>query len=207
MALHLNNSAKYGDTDNQLLQKIADSVAVFSGTSGDPPATAAKQDAALTQLQSNQNTGGYTSLIELAPTVTAELYAANDSVGGKLTLTDALRAGSKTGILESISLLDRSNSKAALTVVIFSADPAAATITDGAAFVASTDDTKIQAMVSVTAADWVTINGEAYATLKGLGTVVKGTASTLYAAVICVGTPTFAATTNFAIKFGFLQDF
>ena len=227
MGQHITNESRPGDTDNQLLQKIADSGAsapadsaaiVAAITGGDATLTAAVQagDAALVTAvnlgtvatQTNRTVGGLTSLVELDLTVTAELYAAGDSVGGKLTLANALRVASGTAILDSIHVLDRSNSKAGLAILIFSADPGAATITDGAAFVASTDDVKVVAIVPLAATDYTTVNAKAYATLKTLGIVVKASAAStsLFAAIVCVGAPTFVSTTDVHVKFGFLQD-
>lgn len=154
------------------------------------------------------NMGGFTSLINISPTVTAGAYLAGDSIGGKLTLTDAFRLDRPTGVLESITILDRANQKAAMQILIFNANPTAATLTNDAPFVASTNDVNVIASVALAATDYVTVNSKAYATLKGLGITLKNAAGDrdLWAAVVAVGTPTFAAATDFHIKFGILQD-
>jgi hypothetical protein len=126
-------------------------------------------------------------------------------VGGKRTLTGALTSVG-TGILESIIVLDRANQKAALDIFIFDADPTAATLADKTAFVFSTDDLKVIAHVSVAASDYVTVNSKAVAHESSLGIALKASGTTLWAAVVTSGTPTYAATTDVQVTFGILQD-
>jgi hypothetical protein len=151
------------------------------------------------------NVGGKTAIIKSTSVVTASAYSAGNAVGGKRTLTGALTSVG-TGILESIIVLDRANQKAPLDIFIFDSDPAAATITDKAAFVFSTDDLKVIAHVSVAAADYVTVNSKAVAHETSLGIALQASGTSLYAAVVTSGTPTYAATTDVQVTFGILQD-
>lgn len=162
-----------------------------------------------TSVVANQNVGGYTKNIKDTTAVsTSPAYTAGDAVGGKRTLTDALRTSNGSAILESITLLDRANQKAAMELIIFDSDPSAATITDNSAFVYSTDDLKVLARITIAATDYVTLNSKAIAQLRGLGVTLKGANNNtnLYAALVTTGTPTYAATTDVQITFGFLQD-
>ena len=159
------------------------------------------------QLSSLQNVGGFTSLLKDTTAVSTSIYAAGDAVGGKRTLTNALRTSGGTGILESITILDRANQKAAMELFIFDSDPSAATITDNSAFVFSTDDLKVLAHITIADTDYVTINSKAMATLKGIGITLKGSGTAnLYAALVTTGTPTYAATTDVQLIYGILQD-
>lgn len=161
------------------------------------------EDQALTRT-----VGGYT--VEVTPTVTVSLtaYTAGDCVGGKLTLANAVRVNGGTGVLQSLLLLDRANQKPNLTLLIYNADPTAATLTDNAALSNSTDDVKVIAKVNVTSGDWETINSKAYASLSGLGLVLKAASgsATLYAALLTTSTPTFVATTDLQLRLGILAD-
>jgi hypothetical protein len=94
-----------------------------------------------------------------------------------------------------------------MTIFIFDSDPSSATITDNAAFVFSTDDLKVIAQISIAAGDYVTTNSKAYAQISGLSIPVKAASGTsLFAAVVTTGTPTFAATTDVQLEVGILQD-
>lgn len=151
--------------------------------------------------------GGKMAVIKDTTAVTASsAYSDGNAVGGKRTLANALGAAG-TGVLESIMLLDRANQKPALEIYIFDADPTNATLTDKTAFVFSTDDLKVLARISVATGDWVTHNSKATACIKGIGAALKAAGTSLYAAVVLNGsTPTFAATTDFQIIVGILQD-
>lgn len=162
-----------------------------------------------TSVVANQNVGGYTvSLKDTTAVSTTPAYTAGDAVGAKRTIAGALRTSNGSGILESITILDRANQKAAMELFIFDSNPAAATITDNAAFVFSTDDLKVLAHVTIAATDYITVNSKAVATIKGLGITLKGAdaSTSLYAALVAVGTPTYAATTDLQLIYGILQD-
>ena len=166
---------------------------------------AAKQLLALTG--GGAKIGGNTVVITPTITVDTAAYAAGDSIGGKITLTDAMRVSGGTGVLSGITLIDRANQKPALEIFIFDSNPAAATITDQAAFVFSTDDLKVIAKIVVEAADWTTINSKATAELANLNRVVKASGSAnLYAAIVAGGAPDFAAGTDLQLRFKFFQD-
>lgn len=151
--------------------------------------------------------GGNTKIVTPAITVDTAAYAAGDSIGGKITLTDAMRVSGGTGVLAGITLVDRANQKPALEIFLFESDPSAATITDQSAFVFSTDDTKLVAKVIVTADDWTTIDSKAVADLANLNRVVAASGSkNLYAAIVATGTPDFAAATDLKARFKFFQD-
>lgn len=153
------------------------------------------------------NVGGFTTVIKDTTAVsTSPAYTTGDAVGGKRTIANAVRAQG-TGILQSITVLDRANQKGGLTIFIFDADPTNATITDNSAFVFSVDDLKVIAQISIAAGDYVTTNGKAVAQVSGLAIPVKAASGTsLYAAVVTTDAPTFVATTDLQIEYGILQD-
>ena len=151
--------------------------------------------------------GGNTVVITPTITVDTAIYAAGDSIGGKITLTDAMRVSGGSGVLSGLTLLDRSNQKPALEIFIFDSDPTNATITDQSAFAFSTDDLKVIAKIVVTSTDWTTINSKATAELANLNRVVKASGSAnLYAAIVATGTPDFVAGTDLQLRFKFFQD-
>ncbi len=152
------------------------------------------------------NVGGKTTAIKDTTAVsTTPAYSIGDAVGGKRTIANALTAAG-TGVLESITVLDRANQSAPLTIIIFDADPTNATITDNAAFVYSTDDLKVLGQINIAATDYTTLNSKAVATIKGIGLTLKAAGTSLYVAVVTSSTPTYAATTDVQIILGILQD-
>lgn len=151
--------------------------------------------------------GGNTFTLAVTQTTNASAYEAGDAVGGKVTITNAMRVSGGTGVLQSIQVIDKGNQKAALEILIFDSDPSAATITDDTAFAYSTDITKQIARVSIAASDYVTIDSKATASIGGLSRIVQASGSTnLYAAVVTTGTPTYTSTSDIIVTFGILQD-
>jgi hypothetical protein len=151
--------------------------------------------------------------ITVTPTISTTAYAANDVVGGKLTLANAVRVAGGTSILQSVRVMDRANQKAALQIVFFDADPTNATLTNDTQVDLSAgshgDFPKIAELVVVAAADYVTIDNSgtdyAIAALPALARPIKAaTGTTLYAVVITTGTPTYGNAAALSFRFGFL---
>lgn len=155
-----------------------------------------------------QLVGGADDTITTALTVsTTPAYTAKDCIGSKITIAGAVRAAGKTSILHSLMLMDRSGQKPTGYVLVFNADPTAATITDNAAFVSSTDDAKIIAVVPVTASDWVSPGAtKSFANIRNIGALVEPASGTsLYAAFVCDNTPTFTGVGDVQLIWGFLR--
>lgn len=148
--------------------------------------------------------------VVVTPTLTVSTspaYTAGDIVAGKITLTSAVRVSGGISYLMNIMITDRANQKPAGYVVIFNADPTAATLTDNAAANFSTDDFKVVAAVTVADTDYVVINSKAYASVDVNGKMCKAASgTTLYAAFVLSSTPTFAATSDLQMQFAFVQD-
>lgn len=162
----------------------------------------------LSKLTSGLNIGGFTAVV--APTVTVSTspaYTAGDCVGGKLTLSGIVRTPG-TALLQSLFMVDTSNQKAALELIIFNADPSATTFTDnGALSINAADVSKIVRRISIATTDYVTIDTKAFADISPGGKVLTPSSGTdMYACLVAVGTPTYAATTALALKAGVLQD-
>lgn len=148
---------------------------------------------------------GNGKVVKVALTVTANAYSAGNSIGGKITIANAVRVSGGVSILTSIQILDRANQKPTGTIYLFDADPTNATLTDKSAFVFSTDDLKVVAQIPVTTSDYVTTNSKASANLSALAREVQAASgTTLYAAFVTTSTPTFAATTDMQMVFGFV---
>jgi hypothetical protein len=145
----------------------------------------------------------------LRPTVvnSTSIYAAGDSIGGKITLTNAVRVVSGRGKLTSILIVDNDNEKAGMTVLLFDANPAATT-TDNAAFAWGTgDESRLLAMVTVATGNYTTFGTKAVAhlTTKDFGEipVVANGSQNLYVYLIATATPTYTTTSDLRVAFGF----
>lgn len=136
-------------------------------------------------------------IITASPTVSTTAYAANDVVGGVVSLGSVVIPTK----LQSVTVIDRSAQAAALEIVLFEKMPTASTLTDNAAPVlAAAEVGNIVARVPVAAADYAAaIGGVRVATLANLQRFVKGTS--LSAVLVTSGTPTYALGA-LTLKFG-----
>lgn len=148
----------------------------------------------------------------ISPTITISAspdYSAGDSIGGKITLSNVARAGGKDVVIQNITIRDTANIKPTGTLLFFNSDPTAATISDNAAFVFSTDITKCIARIPVATADYVTINSVAIAYIDGKGRVLQPSDSLtddLYMVFVADATLNFTDPSNLSISIGVLQD-
>ena len=166
--------------------------------------------------------GGITTTVIVTPVVsTTPAYTAGDSIGGKLTLTkivdprksinatpSAVPTFFGSGIIQSIVLVDQAKQSLAVDILFFNSDPSATTFTDNAVLdVADADLLKAIGHVSILAADYTALNDNSLATKTNLGIAFNTTGSTtLYAAIIARGTPTFAATNDLQLMTTVLGD-
>lgn len=151
--------------------------------------------------------GGSSKTVTPTHTVDTAVYAAGDTVGTIIEIANAFRASGKESILQSIHILDRSNQKPTGNLLFFNASPAAATTTDNAAFVYSTDDQKEVARITIAASDYTTINSKAVANIRNIGAQVYATTGTsLFLVFVTDGAPDFVAGTDFQVAYSFLRD-
>jgi len=101
--------------------------------------------------------------VTISPTVTVSTspaYTSGDAIGSKLTLANATRISGGITMLQTISLIDRSNQKPTGFIYFYNADPSAATLTDNTAIANSTDDAKIIGQVPILGSDYTVIDGK-----------------------------------------------
>lgn len=152
--------------------------------------------------------GGNSDVIPLALTVTAGAYTAGMVVGGKQTVTAAMRLSNGKGFIDHIALRDTSNQKAPLNILVFNADPTSGTYTDHAAYAANgTDMGKYQGLIKVLASDWETLGTECLADVDVKKIVeANGGNSNLYLIIVTPGTPTFGSTSALSLSVAMGRD-
>lgn len=153
----------------------------------------------------------------LVPTVTASAAYSSGNCVGKLQKISKPGVGRISVKLQSISIQDQSDQKAAMTILFFANDPTApasgATVADKTAFSWGAG-TGAQALflgkVDIGSADYEDsgLGSQAVATKTGLQLVLEtqdqpGVDPVLYAVIVTTGTPTWATTTPLTINFGF----
>lgn len=147
-----------------------------------------------------------TVVVEAAPACDTAAYAAGELIGGKLTLSFATASSVFTGIISNVTIIDKDKEAADLDVVFFDTDPSSTTFTDQAAFdPADADLLNIICTVSVTTDVAFSDNGISYANNVNCPFITPSS-TTIYAAIVSRGTPTYTTSSDLLLRVGILQD-
>lgn len=160
-------------------------------------------------------------VVTVAPVVsTSPAYTSGDAVGGLQTIANAVRTSGRvslqtagcfdagTAVLQSVTVVENGSQKAALSIVLFSTNPSATTVTDNGALTINTADiAKIVGIVNIAAADYTTVGGASVASkIVSLQLPVAADTVTLYAIANTTSTPTYTLTSSLKFIYGFLQN-
>ena len=152
--------------------------------------------------------GGTTQIIHVTPTIQATPdYSLNDCIGTFQTLTNGMRKSSGTGVIQSITVVDISNQKQPIDIIVLNFIPTG-TFTDNSAPVwDSADYNRILGRIPIAAVDYVTYAGVGVATInpKQFGVWGNATAN-LYFLLIAGATINFASTSDLRLVFTILAD-
>jgi hypothetical protein len=139
---------------------------------------------------------------DTAIAIGTDAYTANDVVGGLITVTLDSLSGSMW--IMDVIITDDDDEKAAFTLWIFDALPTA--FADDAAFAPVIGDLdKCVGKIAINTGDYTTVNGNAWAKstpTEGAITMHAEETNKFYAYLVCVGTPTYTATTDLKLRFG-----
>jgi hypothetical protein len=142
----------------------------------------------------------------------AGTYASGDQIGATFAIPDALMAAGHGAILQSLQLIDKSNSKLALELHLFNSAPTMTSADNDPVSITDAElATKFLAKIEIAAADYDTVlaSGNAVwtATPSQMGIIVDAAngATSIYGLLVTRGAPTYAAN-DLVFAFGFLQD-
>lgn len=150
--------------------------------------------------------------LAVTPTVTAAAYSAGNLIGGKLTFSGTFDGNVQTADLCEVVVTDKSVNTADLALVLFSSDPTNTTFTDKTAFALNAADlSKVLSVVAITghqsfSANSVHYAGEISRPIRFNGTGFDGAIAPVYGALIAVGAPTYASTSDVTINIKVKQD-
>jgi hypothetical protein len=138
-----------------------------------------------------------TVTIDVPLTIDTDAYTAGDVVGGLLAIPFTRVGGG--GLLRRLMVIDDDNEKTELTVYVFDQQPS--TIADDAAFAPTVADLKkLIGSVVAAAADYVTLGANAIAVKANIDMDISAPVGSIWAYVVCTGTPTYAAETDLMLR-------
>jgi len=175
-----------GDHGIMALAVRNDSLASFASTSGDYSPIAVDQKGRLITVGAN----GY---VEANMTLDTAAYATGDVLTDTVALTSILSGTNGTGILQSITILDKDKQSQGLDIVILKTNVSLGT-KNAVPNITDTNAEEILGMIRVASGDYLDVINSTVATKNNLGIGVKGDASdTIYLSMISRGTGTYTA--------------
>lgn len=129
------------------------------------------------------------------PTIAIAAYAAGQCIGGLIGFPNLAQANNDEFLLQVAELSDAANQKAAIDLLLFDGIPANSTFNDAAAAALAAQDLPLHIdTISFQAANYISGGSTAVCSLRGLEIpIMLPSVATLYAALICRGTPTYTA--------------
>lgn len=149
--------------------------------------------------------GNISARIVTTPTITTSAYSAGQVIGGKLTLSNALRSRVLTGLIQSVSIATLSLQTAPLDVVFFSDDPTGSTITNASGLaVVAADLPKVAAVVNLFGPSQ--LGTPSFYFSGGLALPVIAASTTIYACIVARSAITFGTTSDVVLVSRIIQD-
>jgi hypothetical protein len=140
---------------------------------------------------------GNTITVDTALTVATSAYTAADVVGGLITLNVGSPGGG--GVVRSVILVDDAAQSEPYKLYLFDTKPSV--IADDAAFAPTVADLKkLVGIIDIVAGDYVTLNGNVIALRTGLSIDYVCSVGNLYAYLVAVDTPDYAAATDLTLR-------
>lgn len=151
--------------------------------------------------------GGKTVVFDVTFSMDTSAYSSGDVIADSQVMTNALRVNDGTGVLQSLTLIDKDDQGVAFDVYVLDANVAIGT-ENSAPNISDTNAASILGIIPVATTDWKDLGGAKVAHLSGLSIPIKSVSGNrnLYVGIVNgSGTPTFTAS-GIVGRFGILQD-
>lgn len=140
----------------------------------------------------------------VTPTISTSIYASGDVVGAPVEIADAVLSTKGIAILRTLVVLDKSNQKSAIDILLFNQNPGSVGSDNAALDLSSAQLDMLIGRISVAAAEYTTLkaatNAEATKLLEML-IPAKTKSTSIWVLVVSRGTPTYTTTTALSLKF------
>lgn len=152
--------------------------------------------------------GGHTVYIDVTLTLDTSAYASGDVLADTQVVTNAMRANDLGGILQSVTVIDQDDQKAAFDIYFLSANVSMGTENSAPSISDANALEILGAPIQIAVSDYKDLGGVSIAGKDAIGKIVKPATGTrnLYVAVVNgTGAPTYTAS-GVKLRLGFLQD-
>lgn len=146
---------------------------------------------------------GKTQVVAVTPTITAGAYSAKDFVGGKLTFT----LNGASGVIHRVTISDKSVQRASLELHLYTGLPNSVVTNNGPCTVNDADLGQFIGHVPIDSGVYTSQYADnSVATVPNVGLPFSAPTRVIDGFLVCVGTPTYASTSDLTVKLGLLLD-
>lgn len=152
--------------------------------------------------------GGKTIIFDLTLSVDTAAYGSGDLIAETQQCDGFFRKTDGTGVIQSITVVDEADQKAAIYIVFLSSNVSMGS-ENSAPSISDANSNHVLGIVSVAATDYVDLGGTSVATVRNIGLPVKAVSGTddLYVAVISnASTPDYVNADDLILRIGALLD-
>jgi len=135
----------------------------------------------------------------ITPLITAQAYSNGLQVGGLMTFNALFPSTCFSGMVHTVLITDKNNQASAFDLALFSAAPGTIAGDTVAFEVVAADLPKFVGFVPIASGDYSKWSATAGSCSRNLGAVIKLITSTLYAFLVCRGTPNYASTSDLTV--------
>ena len=152
--------------------------------------------------------GGVTKVIDVTLSLDTAVYADGDVLADTQEVARAVRAGPRSGLLQSVVVVDKDDQGAAMDLYVLDSNVSLGTENSGVS-ISDANAAKILGKVAIAAGDYYDMGGvrvAAGSNQRNLAIPVAVTSGTsLYLGAVSRGTGTYTAS-GVVVRLGFLQD-
>lgn len=150
--------------------------------------------------------GGKLVVASATPVVsTSPAYTSGDAVGSVLSFTSATRVSAGSGVVQSVTVIDKGGQAANLDLLLFDSTVSVAPTDNTACTIADADLAKCVGAIPITGHHALADNSMSRSLNVGLGfKLTSGT--TLYGILVSRGTPTYASTSDITVRLAITQN-
>lgn len=159
-----------------------------------------------TEGTTNRVVAGKATVITVTPVLDTSAYTANDCLFPEAAIANAVRAAGLGTTLCGVSLIDKDDEGAQVTLYFFDADPDFGSA-NNAPSISDANAAKYLGKVDIATTDYVDLGGAKVAHIRGFALpMIPASGTSLYVAATTTGTPTYTSASDIVLRLHFLQD-
>lgn len=159
------------------------------------------------QVQATVDIVEHSTVICVVPNISIGAHSVGHAVGGQMNFENAVGGNQKTGLIDSVTIIDADVERAAFDLNCFSEDfVETASTPPTAVSVSDSDAANLVLTVSIPTADYIDLGASGVVQVKNIGVRIKLSDSTLRCQLRTATAVTYTATNDIKVCIGIKKD-